>query len=142
MKTSVRVSLGFLLLNTLVVGVWAQCMPVSFYQNFPSLSWVWVSVDGPYNEHLLRDVGSLNLAMAVLSLLALLEPSPALLRATALSSLVYQVPHTIYHTAHLGLLPNALQQVLQMFVLSLGILASLIIFLSSIFEGSRKTASL
>jgi TRAP-type C4-dicarboxylate transport system permease small subunit len=37
------------------------------------------------------------------------------------------VPHTIYHTTHINLLPNTLQQSLQLFILSLGIIASLVI---------------
>jgi hypothetical protein len=131
MNLTVRISLWFLLLSMLLVGSWAQCMPTSFYQNFPGLTWAWVSVDGPYNEHLLRDVGGLNLAIAVVTLLALLEPAPSLLRATALSSLVYQVPPTIYHTTHLSLLPNTLQQSLQLFILSLGIIASRVILWGS-----------
>ena len=38
--------------------------PKSFYEDFPGAGRVWVAVDGPYNEHLVRDVGSLNLALA------------------------------------------------------------------------------
>jgi hypothetical protein len=111
-------------------------MPASFYWHFPGLSWAWVSLDGPYNEHLLRDIGGLNLAVAVLTLFALFTPTSTLLRTTAISSLVYQVSHTIFHTAHLKVLPSMLQQSLQVLVLSLGIIASLIIL-----WGSRKTAS-
>ena len=138
---AVRVSLWFLLLSSLFVGLWAQLIPASFYQHFPGLRWAWVSLDGPYNEHLLRDVGGLNLALAVLTLLALLEPSPTLLRATGLGTLVYQVPHAIYHAARLDLLPSTLQQTLQVFVLSLGILASLIILWGNYKTTSRKQRS-
>jgi hypothetical protein len=137
MRSIIRTSLWFLLLNMLLVGFWAQFLPASFYQHFPGLTWAWLSADGPYNEHLLRDVGGLNLAIAVVTLLALLEPSSGLLRATALGSLVYQVPHTIYHVVHINLLLSTPQQIFQVLILSLGIIASLIIL-----WGSRKTAFL
>ena len=35
-----------------------------FYDDFPGLGRSWVAADGPYNEHLVRDVGALNLALA------------------------------------------------------------------------------
>ena len=44
--------------------------PQSFYDDFPGLGRAWVSVDGPYNEHLVRDVGALNLALLVLFVVA------------------------------------------------------------------------
>ena len=48
--------------GTGVVGLWATASPESFYDDFPGMGRVWVAVDGPYNEHLVRDVGGLNLA--------------------------------------------------------------------------------
>ena len=47
----------------LYVGAWAAGIPQSFYDSFPGLGFIWISVDGPYNEHLIRDVGSLYLAL-------------------------------------------------------------------------------
>ncbi len=124
----IRLSLGFLLLQTLWVGAWAQFAPKSFYDNFPSFNWSWVSLDGSFNEHLLRDIGGLNLALATVIVFALLDSKPILLRVVSLSTLVYQIPHSLYHFAHLDLLPNTFQQIIQIFSLSSGILASLIIF--------------
>lgn len=49
----------------LSVGVWATLFPRSFYDSFPGFHRIWVGVDGPYNEHLARDVGSLYLALTV-----------------------------------------------------------------------------
>ena len=46
------------------VGVWALIAPQSFYDAFPSIGFgAWVGVDGPFNEHLIRDVGALYLAL-------------------------------------------------------------------------------
>ena len=61
------------------------------------------SFDGPYNEHLLRDLGGANLALAVVILFAIAQPTAGLVRAVAAAMLVAQVPHFIYHAAHLDL---------------------------------------
>lgn len=135
--TVTRLALLFLLFNALGVGAWALFMPSSFYGSFPANGWTWVSVDGPYNEHLIRDVGGLNLAIAVLITFALFKPTSTLLRATALATLAFQLPHTVYHLTHLGLIPTTLQQILQASGLSLGVVASLLIF-----SGVRKTSPL
>lgn len=83
------------------VGVWATFFPRSFYDDFPGSGRVWVSVDGPYNEHLVRDVGSLNLALAAVSLIAAVTLSVWLVRAAAVGWLLYGVPHLVYHLRHL-----------------------------------------
>ena len=41
-----------------VIGGWAQLFPRSFYDDFPGLGRAWVAMDGPFNEHLVRDVGA------------------------------------------------------------------------------------
>ena len=73
----------------------------------------WVAVDGPYNEHLLRDLGGANLSLAVIILYAIARPRVEVVRAVAAAILVAQVPHFIYHAAHLEVLPTALDRVLQ-----------------------------
>ena len=80
-----------------VVGVWAQGFPRSFYDDFPGLGRVWVAVDGPYNEHLVRDVGGLNLGLAFVAVLALVTGSVLLGRAAGGAALLYGVPHLLYH---------------------------------------------
>lgn len=58
------------------VGVWAAGFPQSFYDSFPGFGFVWISVDGPFNEHLIRDVGSLYLALAAASAAATFSGRP------------------------------------------------------------------
>lgn len=84
------------------VGGWALLAPRSFFTSFPGLGRHWVVVDGPFNEHLVRDVGALYLALLVLTLGAVLRPDRALVRLTGAVWLVFSVPHLIYHAAHLG----------------------------------------
>jgi hypothetical protein len=99
----VVVALALLAGIALLVGVWAQLFPRGFYTSFPSVGGQWVAVDGPYNEHLVRDVGGLNLALAVITIVALVHRTAVLVRTAALAWLVYSVPHFTYHSAHLDL---------------------------------------
>jgi len=94
----VRLALVILAASSAVVGLWAQAFPRSFYDDFPGLGRVWVAVDGPYNEHLVRDVGGLNLGLAFVAALALVTGSHVAARAAGGAALVYGVPHLAYHT--------------------------------------------
>jgi nucleoside-diphosphate-sugar epimerase len=98
-----RLLLGALAAVSLIVGAWAQFAPRSFYDSFPGFGRVWVAADGPYNEHLVRDVGGLNLALALLLTVAAVRLSPVLVRTAAAGALVYGAPHLLYHLNHLGL---------------------------------------
>jgi nucleoside-diphosphate-sugar epimerase len=128
-------SLVYLMTTGLMVGAWAQFAPRSFFDAFPGLGLAWVSVDGPFNEHLVRDVGGLNLALAVLAAIALTRPR-GFAGAFGLASLAYQLPHLVYHVVHVGALPTTIEQVLQTVTLTLATLASLVLAL----EGRRSTA--
>jgi hypothetical protein len=96
-----RVALIVVAGGSLVVGVWAQGFPRSFYDDFPGMGRVWVAVDGPYNEHLVRDVGGLNLGLAFVAILALVAGSTLLARAAGGAALLYGLPHLLYHATHL-----------------------------------------
>ncbi len=128
MNIATRAALLFLFFNALMVGAWAQFAPESFYRDFPNFSWAWISVDGPYNEHLVRDVGGLNLAIAALALLAWFLPSRSVLVMVAIVTLTFQLPHNIYHLLHVGVLPDLSQQISQTLGLFLGVVASLVVW--------------
>ena len=96
-----QVALIVIACSTGLVGLWATAAPKSFYEDFPGSGRVWVAVDGPYNEHLVRDVGSLNLALAFVAVLALITGSTLLARAAGGAALIYGVPHLLYHATHL-----------------------------------------
>jgi len=99
----VRAALIPLVLTGLVVGVWAAFAPRSFYDDFPGAGRVWVAVDGPYNEHLVRDVGALNLALALVAVVAAVTLARAAVLAAAGAWIVYSLPHLVYHLRHLDL---------------------------------------
>jgi hypothetical protein len=96
-----QVALIVIAFSTGLVGLWATAAPKSFYEDFPGAGRVWVAVDGPYNEHLVRDVGSLNLALAFVAVLALVTGSTLVARAAGGAALIYGVPHLLYHATHL-----------------------------------------
>jgi hypothetical protein len=97
----IRVVLWLLAASAVLVGGWAQLAPRSFYDDFPGAGRHWVSVDGAYNEHLVRDVGGLNLALAVVTILAAVWLTRSLVQAASGAWLVYSVPHLVYHAVNL-----------------------------------------
>jgi hypothetical protein len=122
MSRWVRVVLAVYGAGLAVTGVWAAAFPRSFYDDFPGFGRVWVAVDGPYNEHLVRDVGSLNLALAVLLLAAAVRTTPLLVGVAAGANLVNAVPHTVYHLRHLEVFETT-DQVTNVIVLVATVLA-------------------
>ena len=94
-----------LAVSAAVVGVWAAAFPVSFYTDFPSPGRNWVSALGPYNEHLVRDVGGLYLALLVLSLWAWRRPTVTAVRMTGGAWLIFNTEHFLWHMLHLGVFP-------------------------------------
>jgi len=93
----VRGALAFLSLGELAVGIWALVLPRSFYEDFPSSGREWVSTLGPYDEHLVRDVGEFNLAFGVLLALAAILADRRLVQVSLVAYLVYTVPHFVFH---------------------------------------------
>ena len=80
-----------------LVGFWAAFAPRSFYTDFPGAGRHWISPDGPYNQHLIRDVGELNLALLVVVVAAAVTLSLPLVRAALVATLVNGVLHVVYH---------------------------------------------
>lgn len=108
----------------LPLGIWASIAPQSFYDSFPGFGRTWVSPDGPFNEHLLRDIGGLWLGLSALLIYALVQRTPQLVRAAGLVVVVFSVPHVSYHIVKfdvLGLGDGAASLVSLVFVLTLGL---------------------
>lgn len=96
-----RIVLAVMAASGAVVGAWALLAPGSFYDDFPGGGRHWISADGPFNEHLLRDFGGLNLGLAAVALIAAVTLGAVVVRAAAVGSLLYGVPHLLYHLNHL-----------------------------------------
>lgn len=96
-----RIGLLLLAAAPIAVGTWALFIPRSFYDDFPVTGRHWVSSLPPYNEHLVRDVGALNLALGVLLATAAILLGRRLVRASLIAWLVYAVPHFAFHLTEL-----------------------------------------
>jgi hypothetical protein len=83
------------------LGLWATFAPRSFYDDYPGFGRHWVRVNGPYNEHFVRDFGALNLALAVVTIFALVTFARPLVIAVAVAWLAWDIPHLVYHLRHL-----------------------------------------
>lgn len=101
-RLAARLALAYLALSGLFVGVWATFAPRSFFSDFPGLGHMWTAADGPYNEHLVRDVGDLNLALVIVTVAACVWFSRTLAITAALAWIVYSAPHLAYHAFNLG----------------------------------------
>jgi len=97
LRLTTRVALGYLAAVSVQVGIWALLAPRSFYDDFPGFGRAWVSIDGPFNEHLVRDVGALNLALAVVLVAAAVRLTRSSVTTAAIAALAWGVPHAAYH---------------------------------------------
>jgi nucleoside-diphosphate-sugar epimerase len=93
------IALAYLGITALALGVYATFFPRGFYDDFP-FGRRWVAVDGPFNEHLIRDFGGLNLALACFTLAAAFVGGRAMVRAAAASTILFGWPHVVYHLRH------------------------------------------
>jgi fructose-specific phosphotransferase system IIC component len=98
-----RIGLAYLAAGFALVGFWAAFAPRSFYTSFPGAGRHWVSPDGPYNQHLVRDVGELNLALLVVVVAAAVTLSLPLARAALVATIVNGVLHVVYHVGHVDM---------------------------------------
>jgi hypothetical protein len=118
------------------VGIWAAAFPVAFYQSFPGFGLIWIAIDGPFNEHLIRDVGALYLGLAAATLAACVARDGAATRVVGIAWTTFGALHLRYHLAHLaGLAPiDVLGN-----VVSLG--GSLLLGLALLVPGRRERAA-
>lgn len=127
-KRRIHLALWVLGLPQAAIGVWALLWPRSFYDDFPLLGRAWVAGLGPFNEHLVRDVGSLFIALGVMMLIAARTMTRRAVIGACVVWLLYAVPHVIFHATHtepFDLLENvaqlallATQALLPLFVIS------------------------
>lgn len=101
MRAGLRVGLAFLALTQWAIGAWQLLLPRSFYDNGPTPGSAWVALVPPYSEHLMRDVGALNLGLAVVLTVAAATLNPLMTRTALVAYLVFSIPHLIFHALHL-----------------------------------------
>jgi hypothetical protein len=94
-----RVCLGAIGLFMLPAGVQAAFAPRSFFDDFP-VGRGWIAAEGgSYDEHLVRDVGVLFLALIIVTLWAAWRGE--FLMPVAVAWVVQGVGHLAYHVGHL-----------------------------------------
>jgi len=99
-----RTQYGALVATVIIVGVvgaWSYFWPQPYFDHFPVFLGEWVSKDGPYNEHLVRDHGAMYLALGAASLYGLVRPSQVGCRLLGIAWSVFGVLHFAYHVTHL-----------------------------------------
>ncbi|WP_051759480.1 hypothetical protein [Herbidospora cretacea] len=95
--TAKRLRGGLLALAALqtLVSVWQYVFPRSFYDDFPT-----VSLDPPYNEHLLSDVGGLGLALTAMLFHAAWVMDRRVVVSALIGYVVYAGTHFLFHVRH------------------------------------------
>lgn len=79
-----------------IIGAYAYGAPHSFYRHV-----IGVHLLGPYNEHLMSDVGGLYLGFAIAFTFAARTLVPDLVVASCAGFAVAQAAHFLYHILHL-----------------------------------------
>lgn len=102
-----RAGLSLLAVAQAAVGGWALVAPRSFFDDGPFPGAHWVAMFPPYNEHLMRDFGALNLALCTVLVFAAVTLEKTLTRAVLTGYVVFAVPHFVFHLNHLENMPFA-----------------------------------
>ena len=84
-----------------LIGLWALLAPRSFYDDFPAGTDGWVNVLGPFDEHLVTDVGALFVGLGVLLAIAAITLHRTTVIAAAVTWLLFAVPHGVWHAFNL-----------------------------------------
>lgn len=97
-----RVCAAVLAVSGYVIGLWAYFAPMHWYNTFPGFGMQWLPVLGPYNEHLIKDVGGMYLALATLAGWTLFRlNNRTLVVVTAVSWSIFNLLHLIFHASML-----------------------------------------
>jgi hypothetical protein len=91
-----RAGVWFLTFVEAVVGLVATLAPRAFYEYVP-----WVNLMPPFSEHLMHDYGAMNLALALVFVVAAVTMERRLVRVALGAYLLFAVPHLIFHVVHL-----------------------------------------
>lgn len=98
----VRPALLVIALPQAVTGVFALLAPAAFYAGFPAPGRHWVSALGPYNEHLVTDVGASLVALGVLVSFAAVLLDRLLIQGALMAWLIFSVAHLSFHLGATG----------------------------------------
>jgi hypothetical protein len=134
------VALGVAAASNAAIGGWAAFDPSGFYTGFPGLGHHWVSSMGPYDQHLVVDVGFLFLALTVTLVVALFSGGKLLVRTASVSALVFTVPHLGFHAGHLDGFSNA-DAIAELVSLAVTVAAPVVAFATTFFPADGATST-
>lgn len=90
-----RLGIWFFAFVELAVGIVATLTPRAFYDHIP-----WVDLAPPYAEHLMRDYGAMNLALALVFMVAAITMDRLMVRTALAAYVLFAVPHLLFHVTH------------------------------------------
>jgi 4-carboxymuconolactone decarboxylase len=99
-----RVGLVLLGLPQLALGIWALISPSGWFGTFPGGGQHWLPAYGPFDEHLVTDVGATFLAIGLLLLIAGYLLERRVVQVALVAYLAYDIPHFIFHLGNDGVL--------------------------------------
>ncbi len=130
----VRLLVVLIILPTAQVGFWAALAPESFVSDFPGWGMHWTAATDRFDEHFVRDVGFLHLALLAAAVYTFVRPWHG--RMLGLAWAVFAVPHLWFHAGHrTGLSDWAAVSSLAMLALSAGVGVALLLLAPPADEG-------
>ncbi|MEO6090747.1 MAG: hypothetical protein ABIQ18_47360 [Umezawaea sp.] len=127
--TARRATLLVLATTAALVGTWAYSAPEHWHATFPGFGHHWLPPLGPYNHHLVKDVGALYLALLALSLAAAWRAADTFtVRLAGTAWTVFNSLHLVFHLQHLGVY-EPVDQALNVITLSLVTIAGAVLLL-------------
>jgi hypothetical protein len=84
-----------------LIGLWALLAPSSFHDDFPAGTDGWVDVLGPFDEHLVTDVGALFVALGFLLCFAAVSLRRETVVVATIAWLIFAIPHLAWHVFNL-----------------------------------------
>lgn len=126
----IRAGLVLLAVAQGAAGLAQLVAPRFFYDDVPTSATPWISPLPPYNEHLMRDVGALTLAIVLVLASAAIWPEPRLVRVALAANLVFTTAHLVFHATHLDNFPTG-SAIGQTIALGVGVLLPAALFVAS-----------
>ncbi|MFE1265766.1 hypothetical protein ACFW5X_35370 [Streptomyces albogriseolus] len=122
-----RTVLG-ILIATCLFHIWAYFAPETWYETFPGIGRGWLLRLGPYNEHLVKDMASLYMAMLVVTAMALrYVHDNRYVQTMGAAWLAFNVFHTLYHLQHLSMYSTGEQVAMVSLLTSLTVLSAVLL---------------
>ncbi len=125
-RNGIRAGLLALGVPIVLVGGWALLAPHGWYDTFPGGGRHWISALGPYDEHLVRDFGATYLGLGLLLAVAAYLLDRLVVQVALGTSLVFQVPHFIFHLSETGPFSTG-DNVVNLVLLAFGLALTLIL---------------